>query len=312
MNYLKYILPLYILITCFTEGIKAQEEPEFSFPVYFEDAVGNKDTIIIGYDHSVKESKHPYEEFGEYAITEPFDSVFEVRCVPEYIYDTTMMKTLIVEVEDVDQGIIVSAFCGIYVRAKYPPVTVSYDSSLFQNTPLSESFFTRDYGVVTLFPHLWDDIITVFYCAEKQSSFQDSFLVYNLLEEHPSGFFRPIQMELPVEGYDELQPVAGMFFTFTPFPFLKCREGVSTEKAQLFKSLVISPNPVHSSIQFSLPTAGEWTYEIYNSQGKLMKVDRITSRSRVEIQVSFIDAAGIYFIRVIDGKQYYIGRFVKE
>ena len=50
---------------------------EYSFPLYFEDAVGNKDTLIFGFDQSATFGID--NQFGEKnLINEPLDSIFEV------------------------------------------------------------------------------------------------------------------------------------------------------------------------------------------------------------------------------------------
>jgi len=53
-------------------------QPEFSFDLYFEDALGNRDTITLGYDPLATDGID--SQFGEENIIAlPWDSVFEVR-----------------------------------------------------------------------------------------------------------------------------------------------------------------------------------------------------------------------------------------
>jgi len=61
----------------------ALTQEEFSFTLYFEDAVGNKDSLILGYDENGTQLLD--EQFGEVDISgEPWDSVFEVRASEAY------------------------------------------------------------------------------------------------------------------------------------------------------------------------------------------------------------------------------------
>ncbi len=70
----KIVLITVIVLTA--NFIRAQE---FVFPMYFEDALGNRDTVFLGYDpNGSRDVILP--EFGELDIAHiPFDSVFDVR-----------------------------------------------------------------------------------------------------------------------------------------------------------------------------------------------------------------------------------------
>ncbi|GAB4497385.1 MAG: hypothetical protein OHK0019_30910 [Saprospiraceae bacterium] len=50
----------------------------FEMLIYFEDAIGNKDTVIVGYDPDAN-TYDVNPQFGEVWLDTPFDSVFEVR-----------------------------------------------------------------------------------------------------------------------------------------------------------------------------------------------------------------------------------------
>ncbi len=55
-------------------------QEEFSFELYFEDALGNKDTLVLGYDPLATDSIDV--AFGEVNIVnQPWDSVFEARAL---------------------------------------------------------------------------------------------------------------------------------------------------------------------------------------------------------------------------------------
>ncbi len=110
---------------------------------YFEDAIGNKDTVYV--------SGSPYVELfnllpqmGSVATVEPFDSVFEVRLVrardvsalPQYFVDYTY-KHLVHPFDYREEEI----FCGFdlaefdyfdfAIHAKHLPVRMTWDNSLF-------------------------------------------------------------------------------------------------------------------------------------------------------------------------------------
>jgi len=58
-------------------GLYAQNTPYFDMVLYFEDAVGNRDSVSFGYDQDA--SSNLDIEWGEEEITAPFDAIFEVR-----------------------------------------------------------------------------------------------------------------------------------------------------------------------------------------------------------------------------------------
>lgn len=73
---------LLIFAISFSNLLFAQEE--FSFELYFEDALGNKDTLILGYDSNATNGIDPL--FGELNMTgQPWDNTFEVRAGNGYL-----------------------------------------------------------------------------------------------------------------------------------------------------------------------------------------------------------------------------------
>jgi len=126
-----------MLLSC---GLYAQD---FSFEMYFEDAEGNRDTLIIGYDSDgSRDTINP--GFGEENIVDiPFDSVFDVRITNQadingaswnYDYELYHSKKKIVEppVKEVN----------IDIHAIHWPVTASWNPELFDNPELNGSLFT--------------------------------------------------------------------------------------------------------------------------------------------------------------------------
>lgn len=307
MNYLKYVFCLFILVLTWSSSgtILAQVEPAFQMPLYFEDAVGNKDTVVVGYDQSVDRSMHPYEKFGEVEITAPFDSVFEVRCVPFYTYDTTMMKTLIAAAEGTAPNVGSNAM-KIFIQVKYPPVTISYDSTVFHENMIPNTWFSRDFGMLLHNPEIYDEVIGDFHCARKQSTIVDSFKLINTFKGEP------LSEKYLVEGDDTLRSLPGLLMNITPFPYLDCKQGVSTEEVSQYRELDIYPNPVTDALNFRLPNSGKWDYTIYDSRGNLNRESELrnTSQTKVTIPVNSLNS-GVYFIRLKNSVNHFSGKFIK-
>ena len=71
-------------LTCLLIQFVQSQEILFQTSFYFEDGVGNKDTIVFGYE-DVDTFRIDYSQ-GERPITTPWDSVFEVRMVHQEQY----------------------------------------------------------------------------------------------------------------------------------------------------------------------------------------------------------------------------------
>ncbi|MFW6222101.1 MAG: T9SS type A sorting domain-containing protein [Bacteroidota bacterium] len=125
---------------------------EFSYSMYFEDSLGNKDTLVIGYDIN-GDTDVILSEFGEENIADtPWDPEFDVRIsnrVDTDYYQSSdeplfHTKKKIVE-RDCGQDYVhpdIRSYVAIDIKTDNWPVTLSWDSSLFENFCRSKSLFT--------------------------------------------------------------------------------------------------------------------------------------------------------------------------
>lgn len=118
-------------------ALTAQED--FSFPLYFEDAVGNRDTLTVGYD--INATSGIDNLFGEVnTISIPWSENFEVRVtdkMPGVLYGSPENETFRTKKQ------IIKKYCGeawsnwdnIYIDIKNLqfPITISYINGIFQN-----------------------------------------------------------------------------------------------------------------------------------------------------------------------------------
>lgn len=115
----------------------AQEE--FSFQLYFEDALGNKDTITVGYDDNATNGIDA--TFGEVnIIAQPWDNNFEVRVtdkMPSILYQNPTLETFRTKKQIIKKhcGESWAAWAPIYIDVKVTqfPFTISWDYNTFQN-----------------------------------------------------------------------------------------------------------------------------------------------------------------------------------
>lgn len=121
---------------------------EFSFPLYLEDALGHKDTLVFGYDASATDSIDPV--FGEINIkTLPFDTVFEARIADYYSSNhgqnipdpTTYHLNKQIKKKDCISSNWPFASSIILSKVKFP-LKVYCDSTLFIDSCIQNSLIT--------------------------------------------------------------------------------------------------------------------------------------------------------------------------
>jgi hypothetical protein len=154
MKKIVFIIPL-IFIVFFNKAYGQ----EFSFQMIFMDAVGNTDTLIVGYDINATDSVDT--EYGEENIVDnELDSVFDVRITNEYKIRAWFgyehktkyhLKRQIVKTNCIEWADPVS----IDIKCSHWPVTAEWDSNLFIGDPCRVgSVFT------SLAPGKWWDVMT--------------------------------------------------------------------------------------------------------------------------------------------------------
>ncbi|MDX8340434.1 T9SS type A sorting domain-containing protein [Draconibacterium sp. IB214405] len=114
---------------------------EFQFPMFFEDAVGNMDTLTIGYD--INGTKLIDSAFGESNIIEiPLDSIFDVRISDAFINNgVASFHTKKQILPDSCSGWRFPVV-SIDIKCKNWPVTATWDNSLFNTECREGSVFT--------------------------------------------------------------------------------------------------------------------------------------------------------------------------
>jgi len=151
-------------------GICAQITPLFQTTFYFEDSVGNRDSVVVGYDpDAIPEAIEP--QYGEIEVTSPFDSIFEVRAI--HLSDEWLARTVKVLIEQGSPNFdCVNQMNAIFiVNALHPPVKVTYDSTLFPYDACGNVFFTRNWDV-----HFVEDWWSYcHHCLSASSSYVEGF-----------------------------------------------------------------------------------------------------------------------------------------
>jgi hypothetical protein len=133
--------------------IKMASAQEFVFSMYFEDAAGNRDTLVLGYDINASDSID--DAFGEInIISQAWDEDFDVRVTnslysvtpgPHSMYHTK--KQILKNSCGFDYTIL--PILTIDIKSNNWPVVATWDSTLFIDNCL-------DYSNYASFP-FWSD-----------------------------------------------------------------------------------------------------------------------------------------------------------
>lgn len=168
----------YILIACVNLFVAvAQDTPDFEMPFYFEDALGNRDTLILGYDPTAI-SQALNTNFGEVAITTPFDPVFEVRAMHFDDYQNRTSKKIIASQEFSSSGCGVFEIIYILINIQNLPLRVSWDPELLsQSLCRSGSFIVNNMHCLLndCDLNVMDQYGYEYFCLAQQGTFEEDF-----------------------------------------------------------------------------------------------------------------------------------------
>lgn len=291
---MKHIL---LWLALFPTILYAQLTPMFQTTFYFEDAVGNKDSIIVGYDTLANYKYNP--NFGEVDLTTPFDSVFEVRAthLREYNGDYITSKKIVggaSEYINLPNCYAVERLV-FYVNAKYQPFTISWNQKVFDNTCIKNSFFYTDKFGELIDPFAWLELPGLRYaCASKTDHYQLSLgWRYEAKYEYPYILKRPVEGG----GIDSLYGVG--FSCQAGNLFSPCRLVSETTPPSLRPAAsVLSPNPVsHSLTVANLHTSALATLAVFDQWGRLVLETTPTSAQKEIVLDTGALPNGLYFLR---------------
>lgn len=284
---------LLILIPVFS-----QQTAFFETTLYFEDAMGNQDSLILGHDPEADSFGDEYDpQFEAPIITEPWDSIFEVRATstafhPFMSWDLIWLKKSISYVLDTSPTSSVSELeennCYVYrgahrigIYAKHLPVTISWDQSAFDTS------YCRNRAYIATHDHqswpepgFWWDIPEAIENAECMGSVSE--WVTDLYS--PVGhLFRPVMLNNGIQD-----TVRGVFVGMAGqaeddgyyINSSHCENLLPVQINNLLegnRDIKIYPNPTHDLVFFSDKLKHQ--YKVFDMTGKLY----------VENEESYID-----------------------
>ncbi|MCB0579194.1 MAG: T9SS type A sorting domain-containing protein [Phaeodactylibacter sp.] len=314
------IIFLFCLLATAWQAALAQQAAHFETTLFFEDAVGNRDSVVVGYDTFATNDIDP--EFGEQELLSPFDSIFEVRAgTQEYAFRDKLSKKIINRgspasgpspPEDCYPGTRIF----IYIWAKHQPVKVWWDRVVFAERRCYRASALLNHWLDELAgPISPDEIPPEYACLAAEDS-----IYFDMSEEYLLSnplFDALISLEKEVEG-SGLQTIYGLRFyaASTPYDYSPCYWVTSAREEQAPEPVSLFPNPTGGTVWFSLPGGVEAVqWQLFGINGALLQEQRGTIASEVvasEVELTALPP-GIYqlLLRGSDGKRYW-GRVVKQ
>jgi hypothetical protein len=287
------------------ENLQAQQ-PEFQYTLFVEDARGNKDSVVLGYDNASTQYT-PSSAFGEIDIkSRPFDSIFEVRATKassrfsvDFHSKKIIAHTELCTICTPNSG--ASSIITLLIRAKYYPIKFKWTKLPTQK---SGSFLVSSEVYFTYPPSLTgyaDSLYKTAYLTkqmEKVESFE---------RRYPNG------QPDPAFYYAFTAPISGgrtdTIWTYsTVFRFEK---GVATFEKQE-QALSGFPNPCFEELTLELPNYETGQIEVFDIMGRKVKAIKVESINQIKIDVKDLNH-GLYLLKFKTNKEkVYVSKFVKS
>jgi hypothetical protein len=281
-----YLLTALLFIN--TQLVAQVQIPQFIMPLWFEDAVGNKDTIWVGSDLT-SSTFNINPQFGEMAITTAFDSVFEVRAVHASDDDWEMSKIIVEDTEQTPGSTcVLAASTRILIHSKYKPVKITWDvGKMEENSPCHfNTIITPNTMVYTVQEwYIMDSI----YCLMSRPNIITDLSYMN----GPRLGIRLHDIEVEGAGTSEIQ----VLFYSAFWDYSHCLSTLpSDELAIADAGLQIQPNPVRDYVQLRLPAYKEVRHlGLFDCTGRQLR-DIVLRSDQQELPFPY--PAGLYYLRM--------------
>ena len=275
---MRTIRPILLLVLAFCSFIAKGQH--FELPIFFEDANGNKDTLILGYD--ITASKGMDAALGEKDIlgthyTKPFEvraSMYDYQNIREGDPRINESKKMMIEsscveptLYDEENSIMVLIKCDNW------PIKISWDNTLFQDS-------CRAMSIVECRPGGWFDV-----CGGNNS--------FDVLEMKNKNMVSIVQTEYSIATQTDT-----LFALFFP---LSRKIDVGVEKPSLHEIVSVYPNPASRSIIINQGEITDMTYQLIDMQGAVIKSLPIPyAHHNVIWDISDVDS-GSYVLTMLQG-----------
>jgi hypothetical protein len=299
-----YYISLLLFVLLAQNAIAQFKTPLFEMPIYFEDAKGHKDSIVMGFDENAD-----FEEidslFGEDKLLTAFDSIFDVRLVKSTsAWDSPATGKKRVARQEKSNSNYGGFKLSILINARYNPIKISYFKDLTKlEKPYMFNTIVAKTSEVFLKENGWYKAKD-WVCLAGQNKFS---IDMSKKDGGGTGNFRKYR----VVGENDLKAIKFLYLTqFGSGP--TCAELLSDENFMVL-NITTYPNPVQNELHFMLADnvfGLNTSYQIFDINGKVMQKQAITN-SDVNIDVQNL-SQGMYFIKIHNADKILANaRFVK-
>jgi hypothetical protein len=290
---MKIIILLSIIFGLFVPKIKAQFTPDFQFYLYITDAIGNKDSLLIGYTNNDTITQGVW---GANIGTAAFKDTLEMRLVDWdlAIGATTFNSWREVYVQWDCTPIQSSGTLPIAFSCMHPPVYLSWNDTLFQDNCRDNSTITTS-EMYLQHPEV-DEALHVKMSAQS----------YIYTELDTTGWFRYNYPQTIVPNQimqsGATDTLFFMYMTFSNDPLIT---SVSPETAHT--GIKVYPTATYNILNIDIETPEEVEILIFDMQGHLVKQE---TEQIYELNIGDFPA-GIYIIQIRNGKRWHKQKIVK-
>ncbi|HDO26585.1 MAG TPA: T9SS type A sorting domain-containing protein [Bacteroidetes bacterium] len=259
---------------------------EFSFPLYFEDATGNRDTLILGYDPNATDSIDP--EFGEINIVDqPWKDQLDVRTGEvKYFGDWKNVAPLYEsKIQIVDKTCNFGHQNNIVAWCNHFPLIIKWDTSLFKNNNCVTGSLLNTWQYFA-----WDVVYgrTAFLSPDFFAFESDSLIIDSIAEGITPSVYT-----------DGEKTIIMMWFAFADTATVPPTGVVELADQDNFS---IYPNPSENFLFIKMDSekSGVITIKMFNSNGQLVvKLNkRYNANEAVSINTAHLKA-GLYYVTLI-------------
>lgn len=264
------LYPIISLFAPFAAGAQPLT-PMFTMPIWFEDAIGKKDTIWVGTDTAASYF-NINSQFGEIEIIEPFDSVFEVRGV--HANDQNWRTSKIIIEGNSNGGVcLLPARTRIMIHSLNWPITIHWDTMLLkQISPCHKNVILTPTSLTFILQHWFES--DTYYCMMRTDSLQEDFIY----EQEPvyQGWLLQHSFEVQGQGLTEINGLYYSGFSGPPYCYTLLDASAPTQASS---SVNVFPNPApdgKATVAFAHP---EWVAAVTLSEAATGRTVQVPSQS---------------------------------
>lgn len=299
----------WIIFLCFIPflGI-AQETAFFETTIYFEDAIGNRDSVVVGHDENANNNYNP--NFGEVDIKASWDSIFEVRAAHYLDWQHPDGELLLSKkiIGSNEGGIHPNYGCLlinepiiVFANIENLPLFISWQQETFSNS-ICRNRSTITPNVTPMVSEYWYEFLEQgvdYGCMAESTSINFNSFHIN------DGFDFFLIDEIEDGSVDTLVALL-LNFRFQNAVDSPCSAIVSNKNIDIQENNInIYPNPAYNHVNIDSDSYDNWM--IINQDSKLIKKGTNQSINVEEFQY------GIYYLSLFNkqGRLLQTKKFVK-